>query len=410
MQGYPGPTHAGYGPASTRQWKGRLRRGRRPGSRRGRAGASRSRLPAGRWSTPSSTSVAKLPARCCWAPSGLRGCVGAWSADVCNSGPPTSPTTSAPSIATIRFPWQQALVDLLAADDRWPPVLDLPTGAGKTAALDVAVFHLALRADTPWDAALRIALVVDRRLVVDHAFERATRIARALADGLADAEFRGPVVREVARRLQHLASGGDAPPLVARRLRGGAPLEHDWARTPTQPTILCSTVDQIGSRLLFRGYGVSSRMRPVHAGLLGEDSLILLDEAHLSEPFRRTLADIQELGQARVKSVLLSATPGTLEHSPFSLTRQDREHLILKSRLEAAKPARLMKPVRKSPAGAFADTARNMAERRADHTVSLRARGSRERRIPDGAARARRRSRGGCARAGHRRRNAVAAC
>ena len=306
------------------------------------------------------------------------------------------------------FPWQQALVDLLAADDRWPPVLDLPTGAGKTAALDVAVFHLALRADTPWDAALRIALVVDRRLVVDHAFERATRIARALADGLADAEFRGPVVREVARRLQHLAGGGDAPPLVARRLRGGAPLEHDWARTPTQPTILCSTVDQIGSRLLFRGYGVSSRMRPVHAGLLGEDSLILLDEAHLSEPFRRTLADIQELGQARVKSVLLSATPGTLEHSPFSLTRQDREHLILKSRLEAAKPARLMKPVRKSPAGAFADTARNMAERRADHTVSLRARGSRERRIPDGAARARRRSRGGCARAGHRRRNAVA--
>ena len=261
------------------------------------------------------------------------------------------------------FPWQQALVDLLAADDSWPPVLDLPTGAGKTAALDVAVFHLALRADTPWDAALRIALVVDRRLVVDDAFERATRIARTLAEALPDAEFRGPVVREVARRLQHLAGGGDAPPLVARRLRGGAPLEHDWARTPTQPTILCSTVDQVGSRLLFRGYGVSSRMRPVHAGLLGEDSLILLDEAHLSEPFRRTLADVQELGQARVKAVLLSATPGTLEHSPFSLTRQDREHRILKSRLEAAKPARLMKPVRKSPAGAFADTARNMAER-----------------------------------------------
>ena len=261
------------------------------------------------------------------------------------------------------FPWQQALVDRLAADDIWPPVLDLPTGAGKTAALDVAVFHLALRADTPWDAALRIALVVDRRLVVDDAFERATRIACTLAAPSADAEIRGAVVREVARRLRHLAGGGDAPPLVARRLRGGAPLEHDWARTPTQPTILCSTVDQVGSRLLFRGYGVSSRMRPVHAGLLGEDSLILLDEAHLSEPFRTTLADVQEIGQARVKAVLLSATPGTLEQSPFSLTQQDREHRILKSRLEAIKPACLMKPIRKLPAGAFADTARTMAGR-----------------------------------------------
>ena len=68
------------------------------------------------------------------------------------------------------FPWQQALVNLLADSDTWPDVLDLPTGTGKTAALDAAVFHLALRADAPDRAALRIALVVDRRLVVDDAF------------------------------------------------------------------------------------------------------------------------------------------------------------------------------------------------------------------------------------------------
>ena len=54
------------------------------------------------------------------------------------------------------FPWQQALVDELAEKDEWREVLDLPTGSGKTAALDAAVFHLALRHDSPQKSALRI--------------------------------------------------------------------------------------------------------------------------------------------------------------------------------------------------------------------------------------------------------------
>ena len=131
------------------------------------------------------------------------------------------------------------------------------------------------------------AYPISRCLVVDDADRRAQRIAAALCDPSRCPEAGRGVVAEVARRLQRLA-GSDQAPLVVERLRGGVPLEHDWARTPTQPTILCSTVDQVGSRLLFRGYGVSNRMQPVHAGLLGEDSLILLDEAHLSEPFLQT--------------------------------------------------------------------------------------------------------------------------
>ena len=79
------------------------------------------------------------------------------------------------------FPWQQDLVTLLDKTNEWPDVLDLPTGSGKTAALDAAVFHLALRFECPARAALRIALVVDRRLVVDDAYARASRIACALA-------------------------------------------------------------------------------------------------------------------------------------------------------------------------------------------------------------------------------------
>ena len=261
------------------------------------------------------------------------------------------------------FPWQQKLVEQLAREHCWPDVLDLPTGTGKTAALDAAVFHLALQqAVTPRRAALRIVLVVDRHLVVDDAHGRARKIADALADP-SQAKSGRSVVGEVARRLQRLA-GDDAPPLVAVRLRGGAPLEDDWARTPTQPTILCSTVDQVGSRLLFRGYGVSNRMKPVHAGLLGDDTLILLDEAHLSQPFQDTLKAVRELDNAKVTTVVLTATPGSDYERPFRLNQEDREHSVLQPRLKAAKRVKLLKPIRSpDPAGAFTREARAQAER-----------------------------------------------
>ena len=261
------------------------------------------------------------------------------------------------------FPWQQRLVEQLACEHRWPDVLDLPTGAGKTAALDTAVFHLALQqAVTPRCAALRIVLVVDRRLVVDDAHGRARKIACALRHPSRVKTGRA-VVGEVARRLQRLAGAGKQP-LVAARLRGGAPLEHDWARSPTQPTILCSTVDQVGSRLLFRGYGISDRMKPVHAGLLGEDCLILLDEAHLSQPFQKTLNAVRMIGDAKTTAVVLTATPGDDYERPFQLGREDRKHQVLQQRLAAAKPARLLKPIPSpDPAGAFTRAARELAER-----------------------------------------------
>lgn len=279
------------------------------------------------------------------------------------------------------FPWQLKLMERLAGDDdewpadEWPDVLDLPTGSGKTAAMDVAIFHLALRFECPERAALRVALVVDRRLVVDHAYARAQKIVRCLDDPTQATDPGCTVLAEVSSRLRYLAlaseSNGDGKqiaamgspvlPLVAQRLRGGAPLESEWARTPTQPTVLCSTVDQVGSRLLFRGYGVSNRMRPVHAGLLGNNTLILLDEAHLSDPFRETVQAVRHLGNADVKTVLLSATSGVETNRPHQLARDDCANPILKERLNASKPTTLC--VESSDlANAFAKTASDMAE------------------------------------------------
>jgi CRISPR-associated endonuclease/helicase Cas3 len=271
------------------------------------------------------------------------------------------------------FPWQEDLLLRLATGKDphrgyrgeagiWPTVLDLPTGSGKTAALDIAVFHLALDAAKQQNrrAPIRIAFVVDRRLIVDDAFERARLIRRALVwsrldksnaealelenSVLADAIRRVRtelIVRKVADRLCKLANSPQ--PLVVRRLRGGVPREDDWARTPIQPTILCSTVDQVGSRLLFRGYGLKDRMKPIHAGLLGSDCLILLDEAHLSEPFRQTLSSITSLrapDQSPFGFALLTATPAI--KGSFGLTARDRSHPVLLSRIEASKPGRLI--------------------------------------------------------------------
>jgi len=271
------------------------------------------------------------------------------------------------------FPWQERLLQRIVTekDPRaiWPDVLDLPTGSGKTAALDIAVFHLALEAMLGGErrAPVRIAFVVDRRLIVDDAYERARFIARALSWSLLDEDDTGkveadlqirepPVVRafhrvraasvvgQVALRLRRL-SGHDRLPLIARALRGGAPREDDWARTPVQPTILCSTVDQVGSRLLFRGYGVSDSMKPIHAGLLGSDCLLLLDEAHLSEPFRQTLEAVERLrapDAAPFGFAVLTATPGRQGKRLFALSRADEAHPILSRRIGAKKPAHLI--------------------------------------------------------------------
>ncbi len=244
------------------------------------------------------------------------------------------------------FEWQSRLLREVVANRAWPRVLDIPTGCGKTTCLDIALFALALDAAAGSDrwCPRRIAMVVDRRVVVDQAAERGRKLRDALVSEAAPS-----VVRRVASALGRLSSGGE--PLGVFVLRGGIPRDDGWARTPVQPLILASTVDQLGSRLLIQGYGVSDSMRPVHAGLVGNDILLLLDEVHLSQPFAETLDQLARLRGRFAASGLrprpllhsfLSATPG--QPADFSLTKDEKAG-PLRARLEVPKPARLVPEV-----------------------------------------------------------------
>jgi CRISPR-associated endonuclease/helicase Cas3 len=245
------------------------------------------------------------------------------------------------------FAWQTRLLRHIVEQRAWPRVLDLPTGSGKTTCIDIALFALALDAADSlgqrW-CPRRIAMVVDRRVVVDQAADRGRKLLGALT---ASTE---PAVIAVREALASLA-GPDEEPLGVFTLRGGIPKDDGWARTPHQPLVIASTVDQIGSRLLIQGYGVSRGMRPVHAALAGNDILLLLDEVHLSQPFKQTLDQLGSLRERftgnglprRFQFAFLSATPGETDDESFRLTPEELDpSSALGPRLHARKPVRIV--------------------------------------------------------------------
>jgi CRISPR-associated endonuclease/helicase Cas3 len=223
--------------------------------------------------------------------------------------------------------------------DGWPELLDLPTGSGKTSALDIAIYSLAVN---PTGNPRRVVLVVDRRIVVDQGADQ----ARTLLSKLMAAKS-GPLCA-VANALRRLWGAAEtAPPFAVAVLRGGMPMDNDWAARPDQPVLGVSTVDQVGSRLLFRGYGISPRSSPIHAGLMGRDTLLLLDEVHLAEPFAETLDQIRQYQTntpgmpSPVRTVRMSATQRSGARAGFGLDEADHAHPVMSQRLRARKFAAL---------------------------------------------------------------------
>ena len=222
----------------------------------------------------------------------------------------------------VPFDWQRRLFCDYFAKGDIPSALDIPTGLGKTSVM--TLWYLALKAGATLPR--RLVYVVDRRAVVD----QATTVADQIQEKLQDSELRVSTLRG-----QHVDN-------------------REWLADPATPAIIVGTVDMIGSRLLFSGYGVSRKMRPYHAGLLGADTLVVLDEAHLVPPFEKLLRTVE--GEAdmlgprmeedrkivpRFRLLSLSATgrndAADEKSKVFRLFPEDRIDEVVEARLSARK-------------------------------------------------------------------------
>ena len=191
------------------------------------------------------------------------------------------------------YPYQEKL----AKTPRWPELLNIPTGMGKTAAVTLAwVYKRGWRAN-------------GQRVVIDTGTPR--RLIWCLPMRvLVEQTYKN--IRDWLNNLDILGEAG-AGKVSIHLLMGGEPDLKTWAECPEEDMILIGTQDMLLSRALMRGYGMSRYQWPIHFAQLHNDSLWAFDEVQLMgagiatsaqlEAFRRNFS----LAQSS-RSIWLSAT------------------------------------------------------------------------------------------------------
>ena len=248
--------------------------------------------------------------------------------------------------AHVPFPWQKRLFCRLLKSDI-PAVCDIPTGLGKTSVIPIWLLALVSNNNR---LPRRLVYIVNRRTIVD----QATELVESIRNKLRKAECEvGSSLYTLVVALRNMATmtKSDSEAIAISTLRGELADNKEWVFDPAKPAIIIGTVDMIGSKLLFSGYGDSRRVRPLHPSLLGCDTLVIHDEAHLTPAFGALLHSIQKeqrqlrkvetehLPQMRVME--LSATHRDSSSSILQLDDADFHHDIIQQRFEAKKSLQL---------------------------------------------------------------------
>src|SRR5574337_838460 len=150
------------------------------------------------------------------------------------------------------------------AEPPWPEVLNVPTGLGKTAAINLAwLWKRGWRQNErsePADAGTprRLVWCLPMRVLVEQTEEN---------------------IRGWLENLGILGNVGEGKVSV-HVLMGGSG-DQSWAEHPEEDVILIGTQDMLLSRALMRGYGMSRYRWPIHFSLLHNDCLWVFDEVQL---------------------------------------------------------------------------------------------------------------------------------
>lgn len=231
------------------------------------------------------------------------------------------------------WPWQQRLVSHVIEAGAFPPIIEAPASAGKTAVIDIALFALAARPDA---MPRRIAFASDQRTVADCALTHVSRLRAALGDPDANS-----ATKDVAYIFHGLSGGTPLNGSDADGRFGGS-----WPDRPDVPWVTVSTVDALSSALLMRaGGGTHPRMRPVRAGLAANDCLVVLNDVSLASAFAGTLEAVAACGGSkpldrRFEIVRLQSTARADKQGPadkFGLDSTDRANPALAQIIDAPK-------------------------------------------------------------------------
>ena len=239
--------------------------------------------------------------------------------------------------------WQGRLFNLILSGNT-PGVCDLPTGLGKTSVIAIWLIALCQQAvEGQVTLPRRLVYIVNRRTVVDQATTVVEKIrTRLFTPDDANWKEHADAISVLGDALRSLSS--DDSPIAVSTLRGELADNEEWKDDPARAAIIIGTIDMIGSKLLFSGYGDSRRQRPRHAGLIGQDSLVIHDEAHLTPAFSELLRDVREVqvadhGFRPIQVMELSATQrqGTAGGDVFRLEAEDMGDDVVLKRLDSRK-------------------------------------------------------------------------
>ena len=217
----------------------------------------------------------------------------------------------------------------LATSEELYSLVNVPTGAGKTAAILGA--WLWRRLHNPTSVGRRLVYCLPMRTLVEQTAQVARKaIAQLITHGVVDKD----------RFEVCVLMGGE--------------VSDTWDASPEQECILIGTQDMLLSRALNRGYAMSRFRWPVHFGLLNNDCLWVFDEIQLMGDGLATATQLAAF-RAQYKtfgtchSIWMSATLArewlqTVDFTPciatltaLGLSEADRSSPILAQRLNAVK-------------------------------------------------------------------------